>query len=79
MPLISIENLEQDVRLGLWKMAETPEEMLLRDTSLKAVCDTASSCQSEVRKLERLCIHALLYQMTGLKGVVIDHDASSTP
>ena len=79
MPLISIENLEQDVRLGLWKMEETPEELLLQDASLKAVCDTASSCQSEVRKLERLCIHALLYQMTGLKGVVIDHDASSRP
>ncbi|PTL34465.1 siderophore biosynthesis protein [Prevotella sp. oral taxon 376] len=79
MPLISIENLEEDVRLGLWKMEETPEEMLLRDASLKAVCDTASSCHSEVRKTERLCIHELLYQMTGLKGTVIDHDPSSKP
>lgn len=79
MPLISIENLEEDVRLGLWKIEETPEEMLLRDASLKAVCDTASSCHSEVRKMERLCIHELLYQMTGLKGTVIDHDPSSKP
>lgn len=79
MALIGIENIEEDVRLGLWKIEETPEEMLLRDASLKAVCDTASSCHSEVRKMERLCIHELLYQMTGLNGTVIDHDPSSKP
>lgn len=79
MPLLSIEELTSGARLGIWKMDETPEELLSADASLSEVYASTKSLQSYKRRLEKLSVHALLYEMTGLRGSVISHDALSRP
>lgn len=79
MPLISIENIAEDVRLGLWRMDETPEQLVRENASLAKVYAETRPLHSEKRRLERLSVHALLYRMMGDGIGIILHDASSRP
>ena len=62
MSLLSIENLDHDVRLGLWKMDEVCEDDFLCIKGMADVIpDIVSNYRSASRRHEKLCIYALLF------------------
>lgn len=79
MSLIKIENITPDVRLGLWKIDESVDEMLRSDAALQRVYPSMSAYRSEARKRERLAVYALLYAMTGDEAMVIRHNEDGKP
>jgi len=79
MALISIETLAEDVRLGMWRIEETPDEMVCSTPSLQPVYDNLERYRSDVRKMEKLSIYALLFEMTGNKELRITYNSASKP
>lgn len=80
MSLLSIENLDHDVRLGLWKMDEVCEDDFLCIKGMADVIpDIVSNYRSASRRHEKLCIYALLFAMTGDSLLRIGHEASGKP
>jgi phosphopantetheinyl transferase len=79
MALMAIENLAEDVRLGMWKIEETPEEMVQSHASLQPVYENLEQYRSDVRKMEKLSIYALLFEMTGDESLRITYNPVSKP
>lgn len=79
MALISIETLAEDVRLGMWRIEETPEEMVHSNPFLKPIYDNLEKYRSDVRKMEKLSIYALLFEMTGNNKLRITYNPVSKP
>lgn len=76
MPLMYVEHFANGVQLGLWRMTESSAGILARRPRLAAVVDDVSS---EMRRLERLCVHELIYSMTGDEELMVWHDKKGTP
>lgn len=73
MPLKTIRPLSDDVRLGLWHITEQVADLPC------PACLSLSGIHSEIRKEEQLIAYQLLYAMTGLDNVEINHDSSGKP
>ena len=80
MPLIEVRPITRSVRLGLWRMTETPAELLWHYPSLQPLwAEVSSRYRSEARQMERLSAHALLAEMTGRSNLAIGHASSGRP
>lgn len=73
MPLIRIDTVANDVKLGLWRMDEP-----LGDLPRPEGVDF-SDIHSEVRLRERLTTYCLLGAMTGQDNLIIRHEPSGKP
>ena len=76
MALISIEEVCEGVRLGLWRMDEEPEELLAHFPFLRRLeCPYKHSG----RRKEFYSVRALLLAMSGDPSLRIDHQESGRP
>ncbi len=79
MPLLSVENIAPDVRLGLWKMNETIEDLFNQYPFLSSEKDEIfKSNKSNTRRLEILTERIMLREMFG-RGVKLLHQSSGRP
>lgn len=76
MALISVTELSDDVRLGLWKLDETLESYMLAYPHLENIL---SVFRNPDRKRQKLTVYALLHAMTGNYKNVIEHDINGKP
>lgn len=76
MPLMKIDSVGDGILVGLWRMTENPESVLVQYPHLAVV---VADLHSELRRQERLCVHALVYAMTGRCDLLVGHDAEGTP
>ena len=65
--------------LGVWDINESIEEMLAMYPSLKLFYASIDSIRSSARKLEKLCVNALLQEMTGNSDVVVGYNVDGSP
>ncbi len=72
MPLIRIDELQPDVRLGLWHVTERAE-----DLPLPLSADLSGYHGN--RRVEKLVTYALLAAMTGRHDLVVGHEPSGKP
>lgn len=79
MPLIKISKLSSGSLLGLWQMSETIEQLLLLYPSLGSLYISISQLGSKSRIIEKLCVQALLQEMTGKEDVKVCHNADGRP
>lgn len=73
MALFSIVQVSPNVQLGLWRMDETAELLLGRYPFLQPEVELF---RNDGRKLERLSVYALLFEMTGNEQLRIGHEPS---
>ena len=79
MPLIKIEAVAPDVRLGLWKIEETIELFFAANPHLQDLCSRLSDYQSASRRLEILATYGLLFAMTNNSRLSITHYPNGKP
>ena len=80
MPLISIQQLADDVRIGLWQMTEKPAELYAQHPYLQSFAvEIDTRYKSEARKQEFLCVRALLHAMCPHETPVISHEPDGKP
>lgn len=79
MPLIRIDKQPSGAMLGLWEMNESIEQLLYAYPSLHALLLSLEHYRSDARKLEKLAVHALLQEMTGLSNPIINHNLDGRP
>lgn len=79
MPLIKIEAVAPDVRLGLWKIEETIELFFAANPHLQDLCSRLSDYQSASRRLEILATYSLLFAMTNNSRLSITHYPNGKP
>lgn len=77
MPLLIIESLSTDVRLGLWAIEECEDDILRDYPSLTTIVD--KGMRSQARRLERLAVAALVSEMTGIACPQIRHRENGAP
>ena len=77
MPLLIIESLSTDVRLGLWAIEESEDDILRDYPSLTTIVD--KGMRSQARRLERLAVAALVSEMTGIACPQIRHRENGAP
>lgn len=78
MPLIRIEEITPDVRLGLWHITETQSVLLDLYSCLLVYKPIVDRYKSGTRRIEYLAARALLYSMEG-DDVEISHDDNGKP
>lgn len=76
MPALFIDKIHADTHLGCWKVEETYDELISRYGHLEGV---VSRYKNINRKRDKLCIYALLYQMTGDTSLIITHNDDGKP
>ncbi len=70
MALINIREVLPDVHLGLWEMEAAVSDLLAAHPELQLYADYANEhFKSESRRMEFLCVRALLHEMMLLQGV----------
>lgn len=80
MPIISIEEFDKKVSVGLWKMTEAEEDLYNQYPFLNEYGDLLSArYRSEARRKEFLCVHILLALMTGDEHLRVGHLPSGKP
>lgn len=80
MPLCSIREIHADVRLGIWHISESVEELLAACPQLTAVLETVMTrYHASARRLETLSVYALLFHMTGDSTLRITHNERRAP
>lgn len=79
MALISIEQLTEHTRMGVWKIEDTVEAILAEDSQLHDVLQLVDVYHSDVRRKETLAVYALLFAMTHDASLRIEHDELSRP
>ena len=79
--IISIQHLTSDVLLGLWQMVETPEQLYEQYAYLRPYEQQLNrSFRHDGRKLEFLCVRALLRNMLpACQQAVLTHEPSGRP
>lgn len=78
MPLINIEEIAPDVRLGLWHVTETPPVFFDLYPHLLVHKHVIDAFRSEARCIEYLAVRCLLSEMEG-NDVQISHDGNGKP
>ena len=79
MPLITLEKVGPDIRLGLWAIESSIAELLAQEAALLPIFNGMQNIHSSSRKLEKLAVYALLFSMVDDKSLRILHDTSSRP
>ncbi len=80
MPLVNVRNITPEVKLGLWKIEETPEELYTKYPFLTKYQKKLDEKYSfDGRKLEFLVIRLLLLGMTNDEHLVIEHNKDGKP
>ncbi len=84
MAVVSVKEVADGVRLGLWRFDESPGELASLHPDLKALYDELHTrYRHEGRIIERMAVHALLMAMDGLSPSrrlpVIGHDEAGKP
>lgn len=75
MALLFINEIDKDVRLGVWKMEE---DLNYEQFASLPFYDRLMSL-SESRRKETASVYSLLFVMTGNKNLVIGHETSGKP
>lgn len=75
MALLFINEIDKDVRLGVWKM----EENLNYEQFASLPFYDRLMSLSESRRKETASVYSLLFVMTGNKNLVIGHESSGKP
>lgn len=75
MALLFINEIDKDVRLGVWKMEE---DLNYEQFAFLPFYDRLMSL-SESRRKETASVYSLLFVMTGNKNLVIGHETSGKP
>lgn len=78
MPLLRIDSVATDVRLALWHLDETTEQLLACATNPNAIA-AAKKHGNERRRRETLAVYALLREITGSDTFVVRHLPSGAP
>lgn len=78
MPLIKIEEVLPDVRIGLWHVTETSSVLFDLYPQLLIHKTAIDMYKSEIRRLEYIVVRVLLSEMEG-HGVEIYHDENGKP
>ena len=78
MPLISVEEVLPNVRLGLWRIEESVNTFFSLYPDLEVLKGEIDGYGSVQRRLEVLAVRALLYCMTA-SSVELYHDKSGKP
>lgn len=73
MPLVNIKTISNGIRLALWQMTETEDELC------QMVHYDFTDLQSHNRRRELLTECCLLYALTGDRKLKIDHQTSGKP
>lgn len=73
MPLISVEDVRADTRLGLWSMADG------EDDGSELYREASAMYKSASRRREYVGVRLLLRAMTGCQCLEISHDANGRP
>ncbi len=79
MPLIRTEEVAPGVKIGLWRMSETAEEIVYKYPVLEPLYVSCSNMRSSFRIMEMLLERALLIEMTGNDNLKLNHTASGKP
>ncbi len=80
MPLLSIEKVRDDTRLAVWHITESAEDFYHLFPHLQEHRKSLDlQHRLEVRKLEYLSVHALLYLLTCDPSLAILHQSSGQP
>lgn len=75
MPLVFIKNIDNDTRLGLWKIAD---ELHTDKVCPQMVCNELKQ-KCARRQTETVAVYALLHAITGRTDLVIGHNADGKP
>ena len=75
MPLVFIKNIDNDTRLGLWKIAD---ELHTDEVCPQMVCNELKQ-KCARRQRETVAVYALLHAITGRTDLVIGHNADGKP
>lgn len=79
MPLLSVDSVGQQARLGLWRISESLDDIFELYPCLLSVRDEVFSTYSASRRrLEVLVVRLLLREMEG-DGVLLSHDDDGRP
>lgn len=76
MPALSVERINTHTLLGCWKVEESYEELISHFGHLEKV---VSRYKNLNRRRDKLCVYALLYQMTGDTSLIISHNDDGKP
>ena len=80
MSLVLIEDIAEDVSLGLWRMTETADELYRKHPFLKTYEEELNRrYKAEARKIEFLCVHLLIAKMTNNHQMKVGHLPSGKP
>ena len=79
MSLISIENITSDVKLGIWRIEETIDELLAYDVRLSKVIPFLSTCRHQARLCEKLTVYELVFLLTNGTATEIRHYQNGKP
>lgn len=78
MPLIRIDEIAPDVRLGLWQISENLSDFFTSYPSLLSNKQMIDGYRADRRKLEVLATRSLVNAMVG-EDIVISHDDNGRP
>ena len=76
MPVLSVQRINAHTLLGCWKVEESYDDLIMRYGHLT---DVVSHYKSIHRRISKLCVYALLYQMTGDETLIITHNDDGKP
>ena len=79
MPLIRTEEVAPGVKIGLWRISETPEEIVGKYPVLSSSYAAFNDIHSRVRIMEMLLERALLIEITGNNSLKLRHAPSGMP
>ncbi len=79
MPIIKITTLPSGSMLGLWRISETIDDLLRLYPSLSSLYMSVRQLGSKSRIVEKMCVQALLVEMTGKQDISISHNSDGRP
>lgn len=79
MPLLSLENVNPDTLLGVWKIEETAADFCASSPFLQTIFQSElTACHSSSRQVERLAVYGLVERLTQ-QPLHITHNAAGKP
>ena len=75
MPLIFVQDIDTETRLGLWRIAD---ELHIDEVCPQMVCEELKQ-KCEKRRKETIAVYALLHAMTGRANFIIEHNTDGKP
>lgn len=79
MPLIRTQEIAPDVKLGLWRIEETAEQIAERYPRLRLNDSIPQCTASKFRIMEIMLERVLIAEMTGDDSLTLEHDSSGMP